>query len=328
MITILGAGGVIGNELVKLLAAKNQPVRLVGRSPRLTPGATEPLAADLTDKGQAVRAVAGSSVVYLVVGLKYDHNVWQETWPRIMSNSIEACKRAGAKLIFFDNVYMYGKVSGAMTEGTPFNPCSKKGEIRAWIATTLINEWKSGSLTGMIARAADFYGPGARNGVPNLLVFEPLSQKKRASWLVNDSVTHSFTYAPDAAQSLVQLAERATAWNQTWHVPTAPDPLTGKEFVTLAAKEFGIAPKHRVLSKPMLRLAGWFDPLVAESYEMLYQSDSPYLFDSSKFSSEFGFAGTPYAEGIRNTAASYMRAPSGVPHTPTSRGSRASSTTP
>jgi nucleoside-diphosphate-sugar epimerase len=105
----------------------------------------------------------------------------------------------------------------------------------------------------------------------------------------------------------VQLAGRPNSWNQTWHVPTAPDPLTGKEFVALAAKEFGVAPRHRVLSRPMLRIAGWFDPLVAESYEMLYQSDGPYLFDSSKFAREFGFAGTPYADGIRAIAASFKR---------------------
>jgi nucleoside-diphosphate-sugar epimerase len=307
MITILGAGGAIGNELIKLLAVKNQPFRLVGRNPKPTPGATETLAADLTDKDQTICAVAGSSVVHLLVGLKYDHKVWQEVWPRVMSNTIEACKRAGAKLIFFDNVYMYGKVSGPMTEETPFNPCSKKGEIRAKIATTLINESKSGGLVAMIARSADFYGPDTRNGVPNLLVFEPFAKKQKASWLLNDSVQHSFTYTPDAAQSLVQLAERATAWNQTWHVPATPNPLTGKEFVALAAKELGVAPKYRVLSRPMLRIAGWFDPLVAESYEMLYQSDSPYLFDSSKFAREFGFAGTPYADGIRTTAASFKR---------------------
>ncbi len=307
MITILGAGGAIGNELIKLLAVKNQPFRLVGRNPKPTPGATETLAADLTDKDQTIRAVAGSSVVHLLVGLKYDHKVWQEVWPRVMSNTIEACKRAAAKLLFFDNVYMYGKVSGPMTEETPFNPCSKKGEIRAKIATTLINESKSGGLVAMIARSADFYGPDTRNGVPNLLVFEPFAKKQKASWLVNDSVPHSFTYTPDAAQSLVQLAERATAWNQTWHVPTTPNPLTGKEFVALAAKELGVAPKYRVLSRPILRIAGWFDPVVAESYEMLYQSDSPYLFDSSKFAREFGFAGTPYADGIRTTAASFKR---------------------
>ena len=307
MLTILGAGGAIGNELVKLLAAKNQPFRLVGRNPKTTPLATETLAADLTDRDQTVRAVAGSSVVHLLVGLKYDRRVWQDMWPRIMSNTIEACKRAGAKLIFFDNVYMYGKVSEPMTEETPFNPCSMKGEIRANVATMLIKEWKSGALVAMIARSADFYGPNAENAVPNLLVFPPLSRNRKASWLVNDAVAHSFTYTPDVAQSLMQLAGQPNAWNQTWHVPTAPNPLTGKEFVALAAKEFGVVPRHRVLSRPMLRVAGWFNPLVAESYEMLYQSDRPYIFDSSKFTREFGFAGTPYADGIRTTAVSFKR---------------------
>ena len=305
MTTILGAGGAIGNELAKLLAARNQPFRLVGRNPRTTSGAIETIAADLTDKGQTIRAVAGSNVVHLLVGLKYDHKVWEESWPRVMSNTIEACKRAGAKVIFFDNVYMYGKVSGAMTEETPFNPCSKKGEIRAKVAAALVNEWKSGALTGLIARAADLYGPGTSNGVPNLLVFGPFVRKRKASWLVNDSVPHSFTYTPDAAQSLIQLAERTTAWNQTWHVPTTPNPLTGKEFVALTAKEFGVAPKYRVLGRPMIRIAGWFDPLVAESYEMLYQNDSPYLFDSGKFFREFGFASISYAAGIRATATSF-----------------------
>jgi nucleoside-diphosphate-sugar epimerase len=308
VITILGAGGAIGNELVKFLAERKQPFRLVGRNPRTIPGATETVAADLTDRDQTIRAVAGSNLVHLLVGLKYDHKVWEEMWPRVMSNTIEACKRAGARLIFFDNVYMYGRVSGSMTEETPFNPCTRKGEIRAKIATALIDEWRAGTLTGMIARAADFYGPDTRNGVPNVLVFEPFSRKQRASWLVNDSVPHSFTYTPDAAQSLVRLAESATAWNQTWHVPTTPKPLTGKEFVTLAAKEFGMAAKYRVLSRSIVRVAGWFNPKVAESYEMLYQSDSPYLFDSSKFAREFDFAGTPYADGIRTTATSYKGA--------------------
>src|SRR5450755_4869805 len=110
MIAILGAGGAISNELVKLLAKRNEPFRLVGRSPQTTPGAAETVAADLTDKDQTVRAVAGSSIVHLLIGLKYDYKVWREMWPRVMGNTIEACKRAGAKLIFFDNVYMYGRV--------------------------------------------------------------------------------------------------------------------------------------------------------------------------------------------------------------------------
>jgi nucleoside-diphosphate-sugar epimerase len=306
MITILGAGGDIGNRLAKLLAAENGTFRVVGRNPSPTPGATETVAADITDLEQTIRAVAGSSVVHLVIGLKYDHKVWLEMWPRIMSNTIEACKRCGAKLLFFDNVYMYGRVSGPMTEETPFNPCSRKGEIRAKIATALIDSWRSGAITGMIARAADFYGPDTSNGMANVLVMDSFSKNKKASWLVNDAVPHSYTYTPDAAQSLLKLGTRTTAWNQTWHLPTAPDPPTGSEFVTLAAKEFGVAPSYRVLSRPMLRLVGLFNKPVAESYEMLYQNDSPYLFDSSKFAREFGFTGTHYADGIRATVASYQ----------------------
>ena len=55
------------------------------------------------------------------------------------------------------------------------------------------------------------------------------------------------------------------------------------EFITIAAKEFEVLPKYRVLSKPMIRIAGLVNPMVGETYEMLYQYDSPYLFDSTKF---------------------------------------------
>ncbi len=307
MITILGAGGVISNELGKLLAGYKRPLRLVSRRGTAMPGAAEAVATDLSDKAQTIQAVAGSGVVYLLAGLKYDHKVWAAMWPRIMANTIEACKRAGAKLIFFDNVYMYGRVRGAMTEETRFNPCSKKGEIRAKVATALMNEWKAGSLTAMIARAADFYGPHAKTGMANTLVFEPMSKGQKAMCLVNDSVPHSYTYTPDAAQALMRLVETESAWNQTWHMPTAPSALTGKEFIARAADSMGVAPKDRLLSRSMVRVFGWVNPTVGEVHEMLYQNDSPYLFDSSKYAKAFGYAGTPYAEGIRSTAASYRK---------------------
>ncbi len=307
MVTILGAGGAIGSELVKQFSRTSSRVRLVGRNPKLVPGATEMVTADVTDLDQTVRAVSGSDVVHLLVGLKYDYAVWRELWPKIMRNAIEACKRANAKLVFFDNVYMYGKVAGKMTEETPFNPCSRKGEIRARIATELLNEIKAGNLTALIARSADFYGPDARTSAANLLAFDKLAKGERAAWLVNDSVGHSYTFTPDAARSLVLLSETETAWNQTWHVPTAPDPPTGKEFIALAAQAFGVPPRHRVLNRPMLKVAGWFDRTIAESYEMLYQSESEYLFDSTKFAKAFQFEATAYAEGVREVAERYKQ---------------------
>ena len=301
MHTILGAGGAIGVELVGALAKKGRRIRLVSRKP--TPGASaEAVAADLADRDQTIGAVAGSQVAYLLVGLKYDQRIWCELWPRIMSNVIEACKRADAKLIFFDNVYAYGRVVGPMTERTPFNPSSRKGEIRARIAATLLNEVAAGRLTALVARSADFYGPGVRTSVANLLVLDKLAAGSRAAWLVNDGVRHSWTFTPVAARSLALLAATDSAWNQTWHVPTAPSPPTGREFITAAAKVFGVEPKYRVLGRALLRLAGLFNSDIRESYEMLYQYEAEHLFDASKFAAAFSFAPTGYAEGIAQCA--------------------------
>lgn len=308
MHTILGAGGAIGAELVPVLFQQSLPVRVVGRSPKLVPGAAEAVAADISDLDQTIEAVAGSKVVYLLVGLKYDYRTWVELWPRIMRNAIEACKRARARLIFFDNVYMYGKVSGPMTEETRFNPCSRKGEIRAQIATTLLREMEAGDIQALIARAADFYGPRVRTSGLNVLVFDNFAKGARASWLLDDSVPHSFTYTPDAAKSLALLAASETAWNQTWHLPTAANPPTGKEFVQKIAAAFGVEPNYRVLGRPLVRIAGWFKSDIRELYEMLYQNDSAYLFDSSKFHNAFDFSPTDYTEGIKRTAEAYPSA--------------------
>jgi len=193
-----------------------------------------------------------------------------------------------------------------MTEETLFNPCSLKGENPRKARTLLIGEWKSGALSGLIARSADFYGPRAGNGVPNLLVFEPLSKRRKPSWLVNDSVPHSLTSRRMRRGAWSSCPDGLRLGTRPGNLPTTPNPPTGKELIAMAAREFGVAPDHRLLGRFMIRIAGWFNPLVAESYEMLYQSDSPYLFDSGKFAREFGFGGTPTRTAWRATAAAFQ----------------------
>jgi nucleoside-diphosphate-sugar epimerase len=103
------------------------------------------------------------------------------------------------------------------------------------------------------------------------------------------------------------LAESESAWNQTWHVPTTANPPTGKQFIEMAAKAMGVPAKYRVLNRGMVLVGGWFNPVIGEVREMMYQNDSPYLFDSTKYAKAFGFAGTPYSDGILATAAGYGR---------------------
>ena len=103
------------------------------------------------------------------------------------------------------------------------------------------------------------------------------------------------------------LAETDNAWNQTWHVPTMHDPMTGQQFIELAAKDFGVEPNYRVLAPWMIRLAGWFDTTIGNLHEMLYQYQSDYIFDSTKFNKAFGFQPTSYVEGIRISAQGYRQ---------------------
>ena len=303
--TILGAGGVIADTLAAELLTQHLPVRLVSRKPAAREGATT-LAADLTDPAQTLRAIEGSAVTHLCVGLPYRYAIWRQQWPRIIDNTIEACKKTGSKLIFFDNVYMYGKTDGPMTEETPYDPSSRKGDLRARLATQLMSEVRKGNITAMIARSADFYGPGAgKTSIPDILVFQKLRQGKKAQWLANAHVPHSFTYTPDAARAMVMLATDPSAWNQVWHLPTAASPLTGAEFIEKAAAALGKTPGYSILSKWMIRLGGLFDGTTKELNEMLYQYEFDYLFDSSKFESAYRFQPTSYEEGIKATANAY-----------------------
>lgn len=304
MQTILGANGAVSNNLVKALPQYTNKIRLVSRNPKKVHATDELLSADLLNASQTDIAVAGSDIVYLTAGLPYDIKTWREQWPVLMKNVIDACKRHNAKLVFFSNVYPYGKVNGWMTEATPFNPTSKKGEVRAKIEETLLDEVKRGNIQAQIVRGADFYGPKTPLSFLSVMLFENFAKGKKAQWMISDSLKHSFTYTPDAGKATAILGNTPSAYNQTWHVPTDKNVLTGKQFIELTAKEFDMNPNYMVLPKWMIQMAGLFDKNIKEAVEMLYQSEADYLFDSSKFENTFGIAPTSYAQGIRETARS------------------------
>jgi nucleoside-diphosphate-sugar epimerase len=298
MQTILGANGVIARELSRALAGSTDRIRQVSRHPRRVNPKDEMIVADLLDPDATAQAVAGSEVAYLVAGLKYDTAVWQAQWPRVMRNAIDACKRSSARLVFFDNVYAYGHVDGVMTEATPFNPCSRKGEVRAKIATALLDEMRAGELQAMIVRSADFYGPGATQSFPHATVFERLKAGKTPQWIGNPKAVHTFTFTPDAGRAVAVLGQSANAYGQTWHLPTTKEPLSGEGFVRLACELAGRPYALQVAPRWVLRLMGMFMPVLRENDEMMYQFNYDYRFDSSKIERKFGLAPTSYRQGI------------------------------
>jgi nucleoside-diphosphate-sugar epimerase len=298
MHTILGANGVIGCELSRLLAADGHPVRQVGRSPRAENSGDETFTADLLDPRATADAVAGSEVAYLVAGLKYDARVWADQWPRVMRNAIDACARHGTRLVFFDNVYAYGRVDGVMTEESPFNPCSRKGEVRARIATMLLDAIAAGEVRAMIVRAPDFYGPGATLSLTHAIVTERLRAGRTPQWVGNPKAEHTLVFTPDAARTVALLASREDAWGRTWHTLTRPEPITGEGFVRLACEVAGRPFRIQVAPGWLLAAMGLFMPVLRENREMMYQFEHPYRFDSRRTAAHLGAEATTYRDGL------------------------------
>lgn len=298
MQTILGSGGAIGIELTKALSQYTDEIRLVSRKPKQVDDTNQLFPADLTDPSQVNKAIKGSEIVYVTVGFEYATKIWRATWPPFIRSVIESCKRHDAKLVFFDNMYMYDPdYIGDMTEETPVRPVSRKGQVRAEIVEMIMQEVKEGKLTALIARAADFIA--ASNSILMESVYKNLAKGKKADWFVDLNKIHNFTYAPDAGKATALLGNTPDAYNQVWHLPSIKEKLTGNQWLELISHQIKVKPKVRVVPAWLMGIIGIFVPVIREFKEMTYQWDRDYYFDSSKFEKWFGIKPTSAEDAIR-----------------------------
>ncbi len=161
--------GPLRAELTRELLAAKQSVRLVSRRQTAQSGLLEGNAADLS----RLRASARSHQ-------RLRNSLFVRSTP---------AKPTKRKLVFFDNVYIYGRVDGLMTEETPYNPCSRKGELRAQIATRLMEEGRKSH--GNDRTGGHFYGPAA------LRTYQPPRDRPRCRWkagMVAQQPKQSFTF--------------------------------------------------------------------------------------------------------------------------------------
>jgi len=300
MQTILGSGGDISRYLAKELKQYTDQIRLVSRHPEIVNADDELMALDLSIRENVLKAIEGSDVVYLTVGFRYDLKVWQSQWNTLVTHVIEGCLQYNAKLVFFDNVYMYDKDAiPYMTEESQINPPSEKGKVRAQNVALINDAILHKNLKAVIARCADFYGPDAKNGILNLLVLDNVATGKKAMWQGSADKVHSFTYTPDAAKATALLGNTDSAYGQVWHLPTSAERLTGRQFIKMAAEMAHVKNSYLLLSTFILSLIGIFNKTMKELVEMQYQNKQDYFFDSTKFCETFSFTPTSYEKGMR-----------------------------
>lgn len=301
MQTILGAGGPIADELVRAIHDDfTTDIRLVSRNPKKVNETDELVSADLTDAAATSRAVAGSDVAYLTVGLPMDSALWEQKFPAMMRSVIDACIEHGTKLVFFDNTYMYPGTPTPQIDGeVPFAPNGRKGRVRAQIATMLLEAMDAGRIDALICRAPEFYGPGKTKSLTNQMVFDRVKAGKKPLVPLNAHTKRSLIWTPDASRAMALLGNTPDAFGQTWHLPIDPDRKTYAQLIEIASEVVGRKVHYRVLPKLAFTLGGRFVPALKEVQELLPRYRGDNLFDSSKFTTRFpDFRITTYREGI------------------------------
>lgn len=303
---VLGATGAVGRSVVEDLQLRGHVVRAVERSKRFR--GIETIHADLNDEKQTIQALKGASHVYVCIGLPYNAAIWEEQWPRIIQNVIQACEQNKARLIFLDNVYMYGPspLDVPFTEKHERNPDSKKGKTRKLIAEMVMKAHHAGRIEAVIGRSADFYGPYAVNSLLYTTFVVRMLENKSPQAMGGMDVPHTYSYTKDVGKALVTLSLSPTTYGQEWHLPVS-HPITVKDIVTELNDILGTNLNVTLIPRTVLKIMGLFVPIIKESNEMLYQIDTPYIMSDEKFRRQFpNFEVTRFDVGIREMVRSFQ----------------------
>ena len=301
--------GPVGRATTESLVARGTEVRVVQRSrPAGLPRGASFQPCDVLDPEAVRQVVAGAGQVVVAIGFPYVGDTWRASWPLAIENLINACEASHARIVFVDNLYMYGPQHEPLREDMALADHGVKPAVRAHITRM----WMSASAAGRVRiaalRAPDFYGPDVTQSHLGDLAFGALANGKRATLIAPPDMPHDFAYVPDIARAVLTLLDAPDhAFGQAWHMPCAPIQ-TPRQILQLGADALGV--KLRIMALPLwsLPVMGLGLPMMREIAEMRFQWDRPYRVDARKFATRFWSDVTPFDIGARATALSFRTA--------------------
>ncbi|WP_339834933.1 SDR family oxidoreductase [Paenibacillus sp. FSL R7-0272] len=293
--------GPLGMAVMEQLLLRNKKVRMVNRSGEIDSSANvEVVRGDATDDLEFSKACSGASVIYHCAKAPYKE--WPEKFPPIMDGVIHAAITENARVVYADNLYMYGQTKSKISEDLPNRATGRKGMTRANMAETLMDAHNKGKVKAVIGRASDFYGPGVLDSALGERVFGAVLDGKPSEVLGNIDLPHTYIYIKDFAKGLVELAEDNDSYGQIWHIPSA-ETTTTREIIARIYRLKNQEPKFRVAPKFFVNVMSLFNSDMRELKEMLYLYEAPFVVDTEKYERKFKKNVTSHDEAILETLA-------------------------
>lgn len=299
-VTIIGATGPTGRELVDLWLARGATVRVVSRNAdRLTAAfdhlKVEPVAADAKDPYALADAVAGSELVFDCIGLPADQ---LGDHLRIAQCLVAACAQTGARCVQISSFWPYLPLRQAVVneshprEGGPFAARMRRVAEDVFLHAGVA-----------VVEVPDFYGPrvGTRSVLNRLLA--DAAKGGPMNGIGGATVKREHAYVPDAMATALELSLRDEAYGERWLLPTA-GPLSLADVQRIVSDELGRPVAARGAPAWLLRLLSLFSQDLRAFMPLVPDYVKPVTYDASKLRELLGEVPiTPYAEGIATTLA-------------------------
>jgi nucleoside-diphosphate-sugar epimerase len=228
--------------------------------------------------------------------------------PAAAARRAHAAERNGALLVSLENLYAYGPTAGRpMTEDLPLAATTVKGRTRAAMTEELLAAARPAGSASRSGGRRTSSAPASPSRNDSASACSPTPWPgKRADFIGNPDLPHTYSYVPDIAAGLATLGTDERAVGGVWHLP-GPETVTTRELLELIAGEVGHPVAVRSVPKLAVRALGLFNPMMRELAEMAYEFEEPFVLDTTKYQSTFGTGGTPLAAAIAATVAWYRR---------------------
>ncbi len=302
---VLGATGGVGGEVAQRLLQNGWSVRaLVRKSDNVQlDSRIEKLKGDAMNAEDVISAAEGVCLIVHAVNPPGYKN-WGSLVLPMIDNTIRAARQANARILLPGTIYNYGSNSPSkLTEETPQEPTTKKGEIRKELENRLLKASQSG-VRVLIVRCGDFFGPRPGNNWFSQGLIQPGHPVKSITYPGRAGIGHAWAYLPDVAQVMVELAEKEGQLKafESFHFGGYWDH-DGRQMIQAIQKVSGVK-KIKVKAMPwmLLKILSPFVTLFREMMEMQYLWQKPYQLENRRLIQFLGYEPvTPLDQAVEAT---------------------------
>ncbi|MCF2905873.1 epimerase [Octadecabacter sp. CECT 8868] len=223
-------------------------------------------------------AAWGASVI--VNGWNPPYPQWAEQIPDQTAQIIEVAKAGNATVIIPGNVYLYGEQAPErFATDTPHLANNPLGRVRIEMEAT----YRKSGVQTIVVRAGDYLDTEASGNWFDMIIAKPVA-KGHISYPGPLDCPHAFTYLPDVAATMVDLAGKRHALGQFEDVLVPSFTLTGHQLAQAIGDVLGKPIRAKQMAWWPLRAAALVWPMGRAICEMRYLWRKPHFIDAKRHS--------------------------------------------